>query len=149
MPNYELTPDGMTTRDKGIAEVPIWYKGEIVGFAKVDVEDGVLANSRKWNLFPHKTTRYARSTSGKKCLLMHRVIMGNPKGEIDHINGDGLDNRTLNLRVGRRTCITNTGRTRVHTKRCEGASGQLVFTKMAMGYILEFSTRNLKPMRHM
>lgn len=34
-----------------------------------------------------------------KTILMHRQIMGFPDGEVDHINRDRLDNRSLNLRV--------------------------------------------------
>ena len=36
----------------------------------------------------------------KKVLLMHREIIGAEKGvHVDHINGNGLDNRRLNLRI--------------------------------------------------
>jgi hypothetical protein len=35
---------------------------------------------------------------------MHRVIMGEPQhADIDHINGDGLDNRRENLRIATRS----------------------------------------------
>lgn len=55
---------------------------------------------RSWNASQRgksKTCTYAVSTDG---IYMHRLIM-NPKDDelIDHINGDGLDNRRENLRI--------------------------------------------------
>lgn len=38
-------------------------------------------------------------TEGGKAIRMHRLILNAPPGsEVDHINGDGLDNRRINLR---------------------------------------------------
>jgi len=35
-----------------------------------------------------------------KSVLLHRILIGaNPGEEVDHINGDGMDNRLENLRI--------------------------------------------------
>ena len=55
-------------------------------------------------------------------LTMHRVIMQAEKGvEIDHINGNGLDNRKANLRAAtRRQNARNRGKTAANTSGFKG-----------------------------
>ena len=69
-------------------------------FAIVDNEDLRLLNGYKWSLVTKSQLRYARRAVGKKSVYMHRVIMNAPAGvQVDHINGNGLDNRKANLRL--------------------------------------------------
>jgi hypothetical protein len=68
----------------------------------VDAEDFELLNTSTWCALtkPRYKTVYARAKRGGKLVLMHREILGAKKGEIvDHINGNGLDNRKNNLRI--------------------------------------------------
>lgn len=70
-------------------------------FALIDDADHPKVGGRKW--FYHKTG-YARRNywvNGKcKTELMHRTILDAPNDmEVDHINGNGLDNRRSNLRI--------------------------------------------------
>jgi hypothetical protein len=71
-------------------------------YALVDDEDAERVAQTDW--FPvHGRTVYARTGSariGSNQRLMHRLIMRAAVGTIvDHINGDGLDNRKENLRL--------------------------------------------------
>src|ERR1051325_3459488 len=72
----------------------------------VDDEDYETLKARKWSLTTGKTGKmYAHRREGKnqRLVSMHRVIMGldsQPRTiTIDHINGNGLDNRRANLRI--------------------------------------------------
>lgn len=67
----------------------------------VDDEDYEYLNQWKWG---QNSTGYARRTFKDKTLLMHRYILQASKGiEVDHINGNKLDNRKSNLRLATRS----------------------------------------------
>ncbi|SRR6266487_4017407 len=84
-----------------IIVIPI-TKGQ---YAVVDPEDADLANI-KWSLSRNRYAMRRPRIDGKRPgILMHRVILerklGRPilaKMVVDHINGNGLDNRRANLR---------------------------------------------------
>ena len=49
---------------------------------------------------PGAHTRYVYTCVSRKRVWIHRLLAGAKEGEVvDHINGDGLDNRKANLRV--------------------------------------------------
>ena len=72
-------------------------------FALVDNSDYEYLNQFKWHISsPGYPTRGIWSSQRKqnKLVNMHRELIKSEKGfEIDHINGDKLDNRRSNLRI--------------------------------------------------
>lgn len=64
--------------------------------AIVDDDDFEYLNQWYW----HSTGKYARRRDGKRFLFMHRAFLpdDNPF-QVDHINGNGFDNRRENLRL--------------------------------------------------
>jgi hypothetical protein len=86
-------------------------------FALVDVEDAATVSERRWQLHPHG---YAYAGIRGRKIFMHRIILGaKTEQEVDHINGDGLDNRRANLR----TCT-----------RAENCANQRLSKKNTSGY---------------
>lgn len=75
--------------------------------AKFDTEDLPKITKYYWACRSKGNTWYAQTSFRYKTLVMHHIVLGidminNPLPDgmvVDHINGDGLDNRKSNLRV--------------------------------------------------
>jgi len=88
-------------------KIKLWENKDTLSdqVALIDDEDyekvmSALGPRSKWYAHcPPGATHYAMAWS-HVTTLMHRVIMDAPKGmDVDHINGDTLDNRKQNLRL--------------------------------------------------
>ena len=66
----------------------------------VDDEWYLVLSKWAWKVRLSKNRPYAqRNAAGGKTIIMHRyILMATGNSEIDHINGDSLDNRESNLR---------------------------------------------------
>lgn len=87
-----------------IAYVPL-TKGYV---AVIDAADVPLVGQWNWTAKVSETNVYAKrndcSAKQHRVLYLHRAITGAPPDmEVDHIDGDGLNNRRGNLRIATRT----------------------------------------------
>jgi HNH endonuclease len=82
--------------------VPVLRGGEVVSHARVDPSDRWIANWR-WHLSEKGYAITTRQHAGRATSFrMHRVLVGLVHGdqrEVDHKNGNRLDNRRRNLRI--------------------------------------------------
>ena len=73
-------------------------KGGVV--VLIDDADYPLISGHEWQPMQSKRTTYARCSIGNRTVRMHRLIMAAKPGiQVDHRNGNGLDNRRENLRL--------------------------------------------------
>lgn len=85
-----------TPPDDSCCYIPL-TRGKCALVDKIDFE---ALNKSGWSACPNGDKLYAYCTKDNERVSMHRDIMKCPRGmQIDHINGDTLDNRRLNLRI--------------------------------------------------
>lgn len=70
----------------------------------IDFDDFEKVRGLKWCAQSRKGRFHAARYFGKKYEYLHRYLLDAPSGiEVDHKNGDGLDNRRENLRLATKT----------------------------------------------
>lgn len=80
--------------------IPVWKYGEIQAYALVDEADYEWAMRWRWQF--HKGDYAWRVPRGGP-IMMHRALLGlgrSDRCEVNHLNGNKLDNRRENLRIG-------------------------------------------------
>jgi hypothetical protein len=91
--------------------------------AMVDAEDYERVNRHKWCLSRSGNQLYAQRRCRGKTIRMHQFIMNPPRGMVvDHIDGNGLNNRRCNLRV----CTQRQNTWNHRTKKPENASSPYI-----------------------
>jgi hypothetical protein len=79
-----------------VARIPVGPSGAT---AIVDDDDFAWLSVYRWSVYEY-AVRQQWSHGRPKTIYMHREIVAAPDGvQVDHINGDKLDNRRANLRL--------------------------------------------------
>lgn len=124
MPRLKLKPPKSYIHTaEGIILVPLVNS---TSCAVVDVADWSLIRGVTWRLGYHSNGRmravYGWYPDTQKIVYIHRMLMGSPKGmQIDHHDGDVLNNRRTNLRVA--TVTQNQYNQRLHSNNTTGFKG--------------------------
>jgi hypothetical protein len=88
----------------------------------IDPEDICILEAFKWRVKNTGKHSYVVADLKRHMILLHRVITNCPDSyDVDHINGNGLDNRKCNLRIATRSQnLANTG---AHSHNKSGYKG--------------------------
>jgi hypothetical protein len=72
--------------------------------ALVSDEDFDLLSQFKWHVIDHSGKYYGKGKVNGKTIRLHRFILGAKSGEeVDHVDGNGLNNTRQNLRLANRS----------------------------------------------
>jgi hypothetical protein len=82
----------------------------------IDNEDLNLFTSKKWTIKVSPRNKYVRSSCHRNAIFLHHLILNCFDKHIDHINGNGLDNRKSNLRIATRQQNAHNSRKRLDNK---------------------------------
>ncbi len=100
--------------------IPLGVDGSSGMSATIDESDLSVIAGYTWSY--NRANGYAVYTNRKNPLRMHRLIVNAPQGmEVDHINGDRLDNRRCNLRLA--TKAENVRNQKLHKNNTTGFKG--------------------------
>ena len=90
-------------------------------FATVEAADYERASRYKWCALDGGGKQYACRTERGRTILMHRFLLDPPRGMVvDHIDGNGLNNRRGNLRICTQRQNTRNSRPRGQASRYKG-----------------------------
>lgn len=110
-------------------------------FAIVDDSDYLAIGQMRW----HYTGRYAARRIEGKIIMMHRYLLGGESlKDVDHVNGDALDNRRKNIRFA--TPQENAWNSKAHkdsSSKFKGVSWDKVRKKWVAMLYLNKRLRNL------
>lgn len=71
--------------------------------ALVDDDQAERLRAHRWYASPNGHTTYVYAYIGRQTVYMHRLIAGAPPGmDVDHRDGNGLNNQRENLRLVKR-----------------------------------------------
>jgi len=88
------------TVDGDLVRIHLYNKrSQKIGEAIVDASDYHLVSKYRWSLLKTHHISYCSTSLNRKTTYIHRIIMGEPDSQVDHINRDGLLNSRSNLRL--------------------------------------------------